>query len=155
MLGLLFVIKFNAGVIGILWAQLFSAIAGLSAVVWLIRGWIKFKIPVFPLGDIKDSLRYSMPIIPHMLSIYIYMFSDRLILKRFVPMADIGIYSIADTFASVLLLIVNAVNTAYSPRFLKLAQESTSKAKGETKSFIEIWWVGIMVILWVSSFSGQ
>lgn len=156
LIGLLLVIKFNTGVIGILWAQLFSAVAGLLAVVWLIRGWIKFKIPVFPLGDIKDSLRYSMPIIPHMLSIYIYMFSDRLILKRFVPMADIGIYSIADTFASVLLLIVNAVNTAYSPRFLKLAQESTPKAKGETKSFIEIWWVGIMVIfMGYLLFSGQ
>ena len=74
------------------------------------------------------------------------MYSDRLILQRYVPLSDIGIYSIADTFAYILLIVVNATTTAYSPRFLKLAEESKTKAQNETKKFIEIWWVGIMVI---------
>lgn len=145
--GLYFVAFLRIGVIGVLFAQLLSCIIGLLSVIWFIRHWFTRALRRLPLEDIKESLKYSLPMIPHILSIYIYMYSDRLILQRFVPLADIGIYSIAGTFAYILLVIVNATTTAYSPRFLKLAEESKSEAKKETKDFLEIWWIVIMVIL--------
>ncbi len=145
--GLYFVAILKIGVIGVLFAQLISYVVSLLSVIWFTRHWFSRSLLRLPLKDIKDSLRYSLPIIPHMLSIYIYMYSDRLILQRFVPLADIGIYSIAGTFAYILLIIVNATTTAYSPRFLKLAEESKAEARGETNKFLEVWWVAIMVIL--------
>ena len=145
-LGLFFVVFLKAGVVGVLWAQCIGAICGLGFVVWLVRDWLTWFLPKFPLKDIKDSLRYSIPIIPHILSIYIYMYSDRLILQRYVPLSDIGIYSIADTFAYVLLVIANATTSAYSPRFFKLAEQDVKTCQEETKNFIGIWWIGIMVI---------
>ncbi|MBU2541471.1 MAG: flippase [Candidatus Omnitrophica bacterium] len=144
-LGLYLVVFLNSGPIGILMAQLISAICGLIFVVFLVRDWFRIKMLRFS-QDIRDSLRYSLPLIPHILSIYIYMYSDRLILQRFVPLSDIGIYSIADTFAFILLIIVNATTTAYSPHFLKVAQEDRIKAQQETRRFIEIWWFVIMVM---------
>lgn len=144
---LYFVVSLKMGILGILLGQLIGNSAALIIVIFVIRGWFKFSFSGLNIKDITDSLRYSVPIIPHVLSIYIYMYSDRLILQRYVPLSDIGIYSIADTFAGVLLLIVNATTAAYSPRFLKLAEEDKAKAQETTKKFIEIWWVGIMIIL--------
>lgn len=144
-LSLFFVVFLRTGPIGVLWAQLISAMCGLIIVIWFIRNWLRFMFPRLS-QDVKDSFRYSLPIIPHILSIYVYMYSDRLILQRFVPLSDIGIYSIADTFAYILLIVVNATTTAYSPRFLKLAEDNKLRAQGEIKNFMEIWWAGIMVI---------
>lgn len=145
-LGLYFVAFLKIGIIGVLYAQLISCCVGLLSVVWFTKHWFKWDLHKIPLRDIKDSLQYSLPIIPHMLSMYIYMYSDRLILQRFVPLSDIGIYSIASTFAYVLLVIVNATTTAYSPRFLKLAEQNKTEARNETRNFIEIWWLVIMAI---------
>ncbi len=144
-LSLYFVVSLKSGPLGILWAQLISAVCALGFIVFFIRDWLMIIVPRFS-QDIKDSLRYSLPIIPHILSMYIYMYSDRLILQRFVPLADIGIYSIADTFAYILLVIVNATTTAYSPHFLKLAQEDKLNAQVETRKFIQIWWWAIAII---------
>ncbi|UCB56939.1 MAG: oligosaccharide flippase family protein [Candidatus Omnitrophota bacterium] len=143
--GLFFVVFLKTGPIGVLWAQLISAACGLIFITWMIRDWLGFMLPKFS-KDISNSLRYSLPIIPHILSIYIYMYSDRLILQRFVPLSEIGIYSIADTFACILLIIVNATTTAYNFRFLRIGVEDRSKAQEERRKFIEIWWFGIMVI---------
>lgn len=144
--GLFFVVFLKVGVIGVLWAQFISAVFGLFFIIWLVRDWLRSVFPGFPIQDIRTSLKYSLPIIPHMLGIYMYMYSDRLILQRFVPLADIGIYSVADTFAFILLVIVNSTTTAYGPRFLKVAEESRLKAQDEAKRFIEIWWGGIMIV---------
>lgn len=143
--GLFFVVFLKTGVIGILWAQFISAVCGLLFVIWLIKDWLRLFFK-FPIQDIKDSLKYSLPIIPHMIGIYVYMYSDRLILQRFVPLEDIGIYAVAGTFAYVLLVIVNATTAAYGPRFLKLAEESILKAQKETKRFIGLWWSGIIIM---------
>jgi len=70
--GIIFVVFLKLGVLGVLWAQLISAVIGLLFVIWLIRDWLIITLRKFPLKDIKDSLRYSLPIIPHMLSIYVY-----------------------------------------------------------------------------------
>lgn len=144
--GLFFVIFLKTGVSGVLWAQFIGAACGLIFTIWFIRDWFKLTLQKLPIQDIRDSLRYSLPIIPHTLSIYIYMQSNRLILQRYVPLADIGVYSIADTFASILLIIINSANSAYTPIFLKLAEDNRRRAQDETKKFIEIWWVVIMVI---------
>lgn len=144
--GLFFVVLLKIGIIGVLWAQFISAIFGLVVIVWFLRDWFKWVIIKFPINDIKDSLRYSMPIMPHILGIYVYMYSDRLILQRYVPLADIGIYSIADTFASLLLIVVNSTTGAYTPRFFKLAEEGKTIVQSETKKVIGAWWIGIIVI---------
>jgi len=145
-LALFFVIYLKTGIFGILMAQLLSYVFSFIMLIWFIRDWLKLVMPKFS-KDVVDSLKYSLPIIPHMLSIYIYMYSDRLILQRYVPLSDIGIYSIAGTFAYVLLVIVNSTTAAYSPRFLKLAEENADKARSETNRFIEFWWMMVLVIL--------
>lgn len=143
--GLFLVVFLKIGVIGVLWAQLISAVCGLFFIIWLIRDWIRL-LPRFNIQDIKDSLKYSLPIIPHMIGIYIYMYSDKLILQRYVPLSDIGIYAVAGTFAYILLVIVNSTTSAYAPRFLKLAEEDKSKAQDETRKFIKLWWAGIVMV---------
>lgn len=144
--GLYFVVSLKMGIMGVLWAQFIGAVFGLIFSISFLRGWFRFSLKKLPIRDIKASLVYSLPIIPHMLSIYIYMQSNRLILQRYVPLSDIGVYSIADTFASLSLFIINAANSAYNPVFLKLAEDDRKMAQEETRKFIEIWWVIILGI---------
>lgn len=143
--GLFFVVFLKTGLIGVIWAQFISAVCGLFFIVWLIKDWIQLFFK-FPAQDIKDSLKYSLPIIPHMIGIYIYMYSDKLVLQRYVSLEDIGVYAVAGTLAYVLLVIVNSTTAAYGPRFLKLAEDNKSKAQDETMRFIGLWWGGVGVI---------
>lgn len=144
--GVIGVVIMKLGILGYLSAQFLASLVGLLCMAWFLRGWLRVSFRKFPFSDVIESLRYSIPIIPHMFAIYVYMYSDRLILQRYVSLSAIGIYSMGDTFAGILLILVNATTTAYSPRFLKLAQENKLVCRNDTEAFIKLWWFVVMGI---------
>ncbi len=108
----LFVVVLKDGVIGALWGQLLSTIimAGIYASQMIKEYKISFKIPY-----IKSALSYGLPLIPHQFSNWGLNLSDRVILDRFVNLAQIGIYSLADQFRQGNQLISNALENATRP----------------------------------------
>jgi O-antigen/teichoic acid export membrane protein len=79
---------------------------------------------------------------------YLYFYSDRLILEKFVPIAIIGIYSIANRFANIFKLIVNSISTALAPNYNKLALRDQKKAI-ETFYRISTKWTGVISIFYL------
>lgn len=71
----------------------------------------------------KESLRFSLPLLPHLLSLWVLNVSDRIILQRYVPLAEVGIYSLGYQIASILQLLAFSVTNAWSPFFYKTAGE--------------------------------
>jgi len=72
---------------------------------------------------VMGSLLFSLPLLPHVASGWIISSSDRVILEKFVDMADLGIYALATQVALVLNLFYSSVNNALVPRYTMLRKE--------------------------------
>ena len=73
--------------------------------------------------EAKASLLFALPLLPHLLSLWVLNVSDRIILQRFVPLAEVGIYSLGYQIASMLQLLAFSITNAWSPFFYKTAGE--------------------------------
>lgn len=142
-IGLIVVVKYEMGIMGVLYSNLISAVVGLLLYLIMIRDWLCWA---FPYKDIIDSIKFSIPLVPHAIAGFVFIYSDRIILEKHVPLASIGVYVIADRFAMIMKLLVNSFNDAYAPHFIKRADADPIKAREETKQLIRWWWA---FILWI------
>lgn len=90
------------------------------------RGYLSFK---FDFKVVKDILRTSLPLIPHVLGGIVINVSDRLFIERMVGLEMVGIYSVGYTFGLVVILFTDAFIKAWSPWFYKSLVQPTSKKK--------------------------
>ncbi|MCT2534645.1 oligosaccharide flippase family protein [Aquibacillus koreensis] len=106
-------------------------------VVLFTFGW-QFKLIKFSLNSlyIKQSLLFSLPLLPHVASVWIISSSDRIILEKFISIEDLGIYALAAQVSMVLALFYTSVNNALVPRYVSLLKEGNEiKAKRLLKAF--------------------
>lgn len=63
----------------------------------------------------KKAILFNVPLIPHYLSMQVLSQSDRLMINKLCNSSDAGIYSIAYTFAMLLSLVTNGINSSFTP----------------------------------------
>ena len=112
-----FVAGLRSGVEGALWARLIAAglVALFSAI--LISKFVHFSLDI---DLLKRGLTYGLPLLPHLLSFWILMASDRIILQWYVPLSEVGIYTIGFQIGSVTMLFLLAGNSSMIPLFGRL-----------------------------------
>ena len=79
-------------------------------------------------GLLIPILLYSLPLVPHSLSSWLLELSDRFILEKFVPLAEIGIYSLGYQFGSIVNLVASAMNTAWVPFVFRILEQTPQEA---------------------------
>ena len=119
-------------VIGLQWAILIQSVAGTVAFSFANRRFFTVKVS-FDL--MREPLRYSVPLIPHALFGFVFMYADKILLEKYVPLHVLGVYAFSDKIASSFKLLVNQFNAAYSPVFNKAAKDSKARA-GQMSRFI-------------------
>ncbi len=111
------VVGLRQGAEGALWARLIGAVGVGSVSAVYFRRASRFNLDVRLL---KRALLYSLPLVPHFLSQWVLSASDRIILGRHVPLADIGVYQVGYQIGSVMLLLAIAGNNAIMPMYGRL-----------------------------------
>ncbi|MDZ7672401.1 MAG: oligosaccharide flippase family protein [Halanaerobiales bacterium] len=91
-----------------------SSLIFIPIYLYIIFKNIKFKFNYFML---KESLLFSLPLIPSLLSAWVINLSDRIFIERFFSMSDVGIYSLGYKLGGIVLIISAAFQKAYSPLF--------------------------------------
>lgn len=129
------VVILGKGVLGYLSAFLIGYIFSFIFYFYLTR---KNFCLAFDRKLLKGPLNYSIPLIPHALSGYIFMYSDRIILERYVSLAAIGVYALADQVARAFKMGVDNFNAAYSPHFLKTASQDKKLAVEQSNVLAEL-----------------
>lgn len=81
--------------------------------------------PAWHWKHIRHALAFTLPLIPHMLSLWILNLSDRWILQYYVSLTEIGIYSFGYLFGSIIQIIALSVSEAISPYYYRVAGEHT------------------------------
>ncbi len=125
------VVILRKGAYGVVEASLILAILSFIIFIFFNRS---FLVLSFNLKMLKGPIKYSLPIIPHALAGIIFMYSDRIIMEKYVLLSAIGIYSLADKIAMLFKTMVNQLHSAFQPHFIKTATVDRNKAVEDAKN---------------------
>jgi O-antigen/teichoic acid export membrane protein len=102
---------------------------------------------VFNLSVVKDALIYTLPLVPHSLSAWVLELSDRSILQKYVPLGEIGIYSLGYQFGSLLALLASAINSAWVPFLFRVYDQDPENASKRVSQLITYYVMFLSFIL--------
>lgn len=119
-----------------------GALSGLFAFGYLLsnkylsQGYVKsYKV---------HFLKFGLPLIPHTISGVLIMYSDKLIITKYIGIGDNGIYSVAFTIGMAISLLQNSFNQAWVPwLFKKLALN----VENEKKKLVRITYLYMLAML--------
>jgi O-antigen/teichoic acid export membrane protein len=84
--------------------------------------------PVFRLSILMPALAFSLPLVPHALAGWALEMSDRAILTRFLPLHDVGVYSLGYQLGAAMGLATMAFNAAWVPFLFGTLKNEGEKA---------------------------
>ena len=119
-LAILFIAHYKMGAMGMLLANV------ITALVFFVYVLVVF-IPKVRIGInkkvLKESLGYSLPLLPHQISIWSAGTLDRLFLNGYKGEALTGILSVGQQFGNVVATIAYSVNQAFVPWFFQMIEK--------------------------------
>jgi len=98
------------------------------------------------------SLKYGLPLIPHQIGGMVINFSDRFFIAEMVGKSELGIYSVAYTFGSMVLFFLDAFNNSFVPFLFKNLKEDTDRAKIEIVKVSYIFTLALFTFLMMLTF---
>jgi O-antigen/teichoic acid export membrane protein len=126
------VVVLRAGELGWLVALNIGAAATLLTTMVIVP----YRVPrPFDHATVRDTLRRSLPVMPHFLALWSLQLADRLLLVALVATAAVGIYSLASSMALPLLVLTVGINQAFMPAY---AQAGKSHSLASLRSLIEL-----------------
>lgn len=111
--GAVMVISFDAGVPGILFGQCAGAIAGI-VVSWRNGAATDWQLQ-FDRLKWREMASYSAPQVISSFAAYFALYADRLLIKEFMTLDDVGIYGVGARIASVVALLMAGFQSGYIP----------------------------------------
>ena len=140
----MFVIVFLLGWQGRIYSMIFTTVAfGLiSLFVLYRRGYLGWNI------DLKQTLFFALPIIPHALSFWFKSGVDKIYLTNMCSLADNGYYSVALTWGAIVTMFLVSFNNAYAPslyRKLALFDQNKSGTVKEQVRLVKFIWISLVV----------
>ena len=112
----LLIVVFKWGILGHFYGRLFSLIPFFFIYWGIIAHNATFNINF---KELKKGLAFSTPLLPGALAYLALSLSDRIILERFVPISQIGIYSLAYTLALTLNIVIQGFYKAVEPEIFQ------------------------------------
>jgi O-antigen/teichoic acid export membrane protein len=90
-------------------------------------------------GKLRASLRYGLPLVPHMLGGWMFSLADRVLINKLVGDAEAGLYTVGYQMGLGMNIVSTAINFAWSPFFFSQVKEKGDAAKGELAKISTYW----------------
>lgn len=119
--GLVAVVFLGLGIDGLLAAQTLVLILVLPLALWMIRK--DFRPKSFDWSWFKELVRFGHPFIYAGLAYWLFGSMDRWMLASMTSVEEVGIYSVAFRFASIVLFVSAAFGQAWSPVAIKIRSD--------------------------------
>lgn len=111
----------DLGLNGVILAQLISAGGSALLSFWLLRGTFGL---VFDLSLLRAMLKFSIPLVPAGIAVFVSLYINRFFLGYFGTLDDIGIFGIGNRIAGLISLLVLGVQAALTPLIYQHFKES-------------------------------
>lgn len=119
-LAVLFIAYFRLGALGMLLANVCTS---LIFFVYVLIAYIPKVTVGINRGIAKSALKYSLPLLPHQISIWSAGSIDRLFLNDIKGKASTGLFSVAQQFGQVVSTVAFSVNQAFVPWFFETLEQ--------------------------------
>jgi len=104
----------------------FSVFGIISMVYMYKKGYITLR---YDSVEVKNILKLSLPLIPHVVGAIIIGLSDRFFIEEMISIEMVGVYSVGYMFGQVVMIFTEAFIMAWSPWFYKMLAEPTEEKK--------------------------
>ena len=144
-LRLLLVVGLRLGVLGIMIADFVVSVVVLTGLVRVIRPFFGWQ---FSWSTARTTLRYGLPRVPYALLYQTMGMSDRFFLRLFLPLSEVGVYSIGNTAATLVKFYSVAFARAWSPfafDTMRRGDASVLFGRMATYAFAVLVWVTLAV----------
>jgi len=149
LLGFVLVFNFN-NFIHLLYALVISNVVACIFFVWNTRKeWMNFEDNKIDLDQIKPLVKFGMPLVAGGLAFWGLNSIDRLFLKHYSSYSELGIYSIATSFAAIAIILQSVFSTVWAPTVYKWVKEDKNLEK-----IHDITWYLVIIIAFIFSLVG-
>ena len=138
---LLLVVNLGMGVTGLYLADVIVTVIVMAA---LARWFLPLIRATFSTAVLREALRFGLPRVPHAAAQQIIAIGDRFVLKLFVSIESIGIYSMAVSFGLVQKLFLSAFESAWAPFYYATIREADAQRTFRT---ITTYGVAVLALL--------
>lgn len=121
-LNVIFIVHFKIGVKGLLSAFIISNVITPTVIFIKLKLWNYLSLKRVDIKQIKEMLKYSIPLVPNSISWSIINLSDRLVVTNFLGAGSNGILAIAHKFP-------NIMNTVYGYFYTAWKEEASRAIK--------------------------
>ena len=128
-----------------------------NAAMLVMYGIVSKLLPKKEFFDIplsKRLLKYSIPLVPTVVSTWILTASSRIMLVRFVGEEAVGLYGIVTRFITVINVFTNSVSTAYTT-FAYSTKDDESSPVIYSKILNVLYLVLVSIVFFISMFSKE
>lgn len=113
--------------------------------LWLLKRDNLLTFTVWRPGYIKEALKFGVPLIPHVGSMFLLTTVDRFVINSELGLAQAGIYMVAVQFGMTLSLVFDAVNKAYVPWLYERLERNDEAEKYQIVRYTYAWYVFILL----------
>lgn len=117
LIGLLY---FEAGAYGSLVGR---AVAYSALTIIVLTFFFRYAGFHLKIKYLKDSLRYSIPVIPYLLLMTLYGNIDRILIERYFSLGELGVYNFAFVISGAVSVLLSSGQNVISPMVYKLLSE--------------------------------
>lgn len=113
-LNVVFIVWLKKGAYGMLSATLIGYLTGIIYIVFAKRIYKEVRIKYFDKNILKEILRYSIPLVPNMISWWVVNASDRTIVSSMLGVGMNGILSVSNKFSNVFSTLYSVFNMTWT-----------------------------------------
>jgi len=152
-LSLVLVVALSYGPEGRIAGQtLAPAALGILAFLLLFKdGLVNFS---FRLDQIKDVLRFGVPLIPHVGGAFLLSTVDRYVINNYLGLESAGIYMVAVQLTMAMSIFFDALNKAYVPWLFERLKKGCSATKRRIVKWTYVYFVAVLIIAGMAFFIG-
>ena len=152
--GLMFVfIFFLVAVFARGWRGVMAAelMAGIIISAYLVHRLVleEYIVVGFRWERVRNILRFSLPLIPHVLALWVMNFIDRFFLAEMTDMESVGLYSTAYLLGFGLSLLHESVQRAWQPYFFQYLTHGRAELKNRIVKYTWAYYVVSVIIFFV------
>jgi O-antigen/teichoic acid export membrane protein len=119
-LRILLVMGMGLGVMGVVIADI---VVTTILMLVMVRWFAPLLRPMFSRSLLRQSLAFGLPRVPHGFALQVMAVGDRFVLGRYLPVRDVGIYSMGVSFGLIQKIVLGAFEYAWAPFYYATAKE--------------------------------
>ncbi len=144
-------------VLGLKWnwqGKLLGDLVAELAICLILLGYLRRHYPQkggFSWKTTKNIMDFSLPLLPHAISLWGMNFIDRFFLERIEGIESVGLYSAAYTLGLGLMLIYDALQRAWQPFFFEALEKDEPSMKVKIARFTWIYFGAAIVLFFCAT----